>query len=178
MKKTRLKVIASFILLKFFFDLWWEIFIAEISYWQSNVFMYSSKCFMFSDIDECETPELAAKCVENAECCNLPAHYVCKCNPGFEGDGEIECLGKKSYFWKINPSPSPRLNRLSLSMKHWMKLIIVAFYLLPAVFMLRYWRMPTPGCLWYQRSVSEYSWQFHLLVSRWLWRQSLRWGEF
>ena len=50
---------------------------------------------IFTDIDECKVPELAAKCVENAECCNLPAYYACKCNPGFEGDGEIECLGKK-----------------------------------------------------------------------------------
>ena len=32
------------------------------------------------DIDECKDPELASLCVENAECCNLPAHSVCKCN--------------------------------------------------------------------------------------------------
>ena len=48
---------------------------------------------MRADIDECKVPELAAKCVENAECCNLPAHYVCKCKAGFEGDGESECTG-------------------------------------------------------------------------------------
>ena len=46
-----------------------------------------------SDIDECKIPEYASKCVENAECCNLPAHYVCKCKEGFEGDGSIECRG-------------------------------------------------------------------------------------
>ena len=50
--------------------------------------------FLFSDIDECAIPELAAKCVENAECCNLPAEYVCKCKPGFEGDGQVECQGE------------------------------------------------------------------------------------
>ena len=43
------------------------------------------------DIDECAIPELASKCVRNAECCNLPAHYVCKCGKGFEGDGNVEC---------------------------------------------------------------------------------------
>lgn len=47
----------------------------------------------YTDIDECKNPELAAKCVENAECCNLPAHYSCKCKPGFQGDGEKQCLG-------------------------------------------------------------------------------------
>jgi hypothetical protein len=50
------------------------------------------------DIDECKNPELAAKCVENAECCNLPAHYSCKCKPGFQGDGEKQCLGKPIAF--------------------------------------------------------------------------------
>ena len=49
---------------------------------------------LFSDIDECAIPELAGKCVENAECCNLPAEYVCKCRPGFEGDGQLECRGE------------------------------------------------------------------------------------
>ena len=46
---------------------------------------------MLKDIDECAIPELASKCVRNAECCNLPAHYVCKCGKGFEGDGNVEC---------------------------------------------------------------------------------------
>ena len=50
--------------------------------------------FLFPDIDECAIPELAGKCVDNAECCNLPAEYVCKCKPGFEGDGQVECRGK------------------------------------------------------------------------------------
>ncbi|KAJ8890121.1 hypothetical protein PR048_009628 [Dryococelus australis] len=44
-----------------------------------------------TDIDECQDPAVAARCVENAECCNLPAHFVCKCKPGFEGDGEVLC---------------------------------------------------------------------------------------
>ena len=49
-----------------------------------------------ADIDECTIPELAAKCVDNAECCNLPAEYVCKCKQGFEGDGQVECRGESS----------------------------------------------------------------------------------
>ena len=32
--------------------------------------------------------------MDNAECCNLPAEYVCKCKPGFEGDGQVECRGE------------------------------------------------------------------------------------
>lgn len=47
-----------------------------------------------TDIDECSDPSIAARCVQNAECCNLPAHFVCKCKPGFEGDGEEFCRGK------------------------------------------------------------------------------------
>ena len=46
-----------------------------------------------ADIDECAVPALADKCVANAECCNLPAEYICKCKPGFEGDGLVECRG-------------------------------------------------------------------------------------
>lgn len=45
------------------------------------------------DINECEDPAVSARCVANAECCNLPAHFICKCNRGFEGDGEEECRG-------------------------------------------------------------------------------------
>lgn len=44
-----------------------------------------------ADINECEDPRLAARCVENAECCNLPANFLCKCKPGFKGDGEERC---------------------------------------------------------------------------------------
>lgn len=47
--------------------------------------------FSLSDIDECQDPAVAARCVENAECCNLPAHFACKCKPGYEGDGEEQC---------------------------------------------------------------------------------------
>lgn len=46
-----------------------------------------------TDIDECKDPAIAARCVENAECCNLPAHFVCKCKQGYEGDGESLCTG-------------------------------------------------------------------------------------
>lgn len=63
------------------------------SLFKINVLFPSFWCASL-DIDECKNPELAAKCVENAECCNLPAHYSCKCKPGFQGDGEKQCLGK------------------------------------------------------------------------------------
>lgn len=49
-----------------------------------------------ADIDECADPAIAARCVQNAECCNLPAHFLCKCKPGYEGDGEELCLGEFS----------------------------------------------------------------------------------
>lgn len=48
---------------------------------------------IFLDVNECEDPTISARCVKNAECCNLPAHFICKCNRGFEGDGEEECRG-------------------------------------------------------------------------------------
>lgn len=44
-----------------------------------------------SDINECEDPTLSSFCVENAECCNLPGHFVCKCQDGFEGNGTQSC---------------------------------------------------------------------------------------
>lgn len=54
--------------------------------------------FFFVDIDECADPAIASRCVANAECCNVPAHFVCKCKPGFEGDGEELCTGKIFVF--------------------------------------------------------------------------------
>ena len=66
--------------------------------------------FSVADIDECQIPELSRKCVENAECCNLPAEYVCKCKPGFEGDGQVECRGELSAGMKkttVPPPPAP-----------------------------------------------------------------------
>lgn len=50
--------------------------------------------FIYLDINECEDPTIASRCVQNAECCNLPSHFLCKCKPGFVGDGEVECRGK------------------------------------------------------------------------------------
>lgn len=56
--------------------------------------LYSSVTnILFVDINECEDPAVSSRCVANAECCNLPAHFICKCNRGFEGDGEEECRG-------------------------------------------------------------------------------------
>ncbi|GBN12717.1 Fibrillin-2 [Araneus ventricosus] len=48
-------------------------------------------CLKKFDINECEIPSLAAICVENAECCNLPGHYVCKCGPGYTGNATVSC---------------------------------------------------------------------------------------
>lgn len=60
------------------------------------------------DIDECADPSISARCVENAECCNLPAHFLCKCKAGFEGDGEEYCAGEFSFIdYKL------RINSLS-----------------------------------------------------------------
>lgn len=42
--------------------------------------------------------------MENAWCCNLPAHFLCKCNEGFTGDGEVQCLGKFSRLLQRVPS--------------------------------------------------------------------------
>lgn len=58
----------------------------------SGLTFFSFDLYLYEkDIDECQDPSIAARCVENAECCNLPAHFVCKCKPGFEGDGEELC---------------------------------------------------------------------------------------
>ena len=43
------------------------------------------------DINECEDPTLSSFCVENAECCNLPGYFVCKCRDGYEGNGTQSC---------------------------------------------------------------------------------------
>jgi len=48
--------------------------------------------------------QIFSRCVSNAECCNLPAHFVCKCKPGFEGDGEVECRGRLFSITVLNKS--------------------------------------------------------------------------
>ena len=42
-------------------------------------------------MNECEEPVLAGLCVENSECINLPGHFLCKCKPGYFGDGTDKC---------------------------------------------------------------------------------------
>lgn len=64
---------------------------------------------VFLDIDECQDPAIKARCVENSECCNLPSHYVCKCNQGYEGDGEVSCTGK------LNKDPISSFNHSTKS---------------------------------------------------------------
>jgi len=44
-----------------------------------------------TDINECDDPAIARRCVENAECCNLPSNFLCKCKSGYIGDGEVHC---------------------------------------------------------------------------------------
>lgn len=43
--------------------------------------------FFIVDIDECSTNR--HKCHKNAYCVNTPGEYRCKCNDGYEGDGQI-----------------------------------------------------------------------------------------
>lgn len=52
---------------------------------------YDGDGFSCHDINECEEPTLAALCADNAECCNLPGHFVCKCKPGFTGNATDTC---------------------------------------------------------------------------------------
>lgn len=59
--------------------------------------MLNVSVVFFSDINECDDPAIASRCVANAECCNLPAHFLCKCLAGFEGDAEVECRGTNFY---------------------------------------------------------------------------------
>ncbi|KYN12619.1 Nidogen-2 [Trachymyrmex cornetzi] len=43
------------------------------------------------DINECDDPAIARRCVENAECCNLPSNFLCQCKSGYIGNGEVHC---------------------------------------------------------------------------------------
>lgn len=52
---------------------------------------------------------MAARCVENAECCNLPAHFLCKCKAGYQGDGEVQCLGMEALYTVSNSALIPYL---------------------------------------------------------------------
>lgn len=58
------------------------VFIVKVLKWPSTELIYNiiDKKFLLTnaDIDECQDPSIAARCVENAECCNLPAHFACK----------------------------------------------------------------------------------------------------
>jgi hypothetical protein len=42
------------------------------------------------DVDYCAQGH---ECDENAECYNLKTTYMCKCKPGFQGDGS-HCTGE------------------------------------------------------------------------------------
>ena len=43
------------------------------------------------DVDECESN--TAMCHPLANCSNIPGSYNCTCNPGYPGDGFINCTG-------------------------------------------------------------------------------------
>lgn len=47
--------------------------------------------FFLIDVNECDDPSLTSYCAENAECCNLPGHFVCKCKSGFTGNATQLC---------------------------------------------------------------------------------------
>jgi hypothetical protein len=58
----------------------------------SCVTLNSYFTFCPSDVNECDDPSLASYCAENAECCNLPGHFVCKCKSGFTGNATQQCV--------------------------------------------------------------------------------------
>lgn len=107
-----------------------------------------------ADIDECQDPNIAQRCVENAECCNLPAHFVCKCKPGFEGDGEERCAGKSNgwnYLLTATISTNPT-----------------------ARFLHRYQRMLGSASVWPERGMRQPARQLHLPVQGGLLRRSVQ----
>lgn len=68
--------------------------IAKVRAYHSSPTLYRMLLFrshVSADINECDNPAFAARCVENAECCNLPSNFLCKCKPGYIGDGEVHC---------------------------------------------------------------------------------------
>ena len=60
--------------------------------WKPNpIFLFFSLFSLFlTDIDECKT--YPSKCQVNAICNNTNGSYVCKCKPGYTGDGR-NCAG-------------------------------------------------------------------------------------
>ena len=54
---------------------------------------------MFSDIDECQRPELS-QCDENARCENTDGAYQCICNDGYDGTG-AECWGNALLYYPL-----------------------------------------------------------------------------
>ena len=54
---------------------------------------------LFLDIDECTE---GSRCHKNADCKNTPGSFTCTCKKGFEGDGFVECEGKKKNVMVIS----------------------------------------------------------------------------
>jgi hypothetical protein len=78
---------------------------------------------------------LAALCAENAECCNLPGHFVCKCKPGFTGNATVSCTGIIDsiyiliiyyFFYALN---KPNINQiLKISIKSYKTIFFIRLY--------------------------------------------------
>lgn len=51
---------------------------------------------LHADIDECTLG--TDDCVEGlATCTDTPGSFTCACNPGYAGDGVVECTGKSVW---------------------------------------------------------------------------------
>lgn len=64
--------------------------IGKYMYWALMII----KEWFFSDIDECSSSNV---CHSNAMCNNTVGSYICKCNPGYTGDGK-NCTSSCFHF--------------------------------------------------------------------------------
>ena len=74
------------------------------------IFRYDQHCS--ADINECDTG--ADNCVADATCMDTPGSFECVCDPGFSGDGTIECVLLGEYTVK-----SHDCNALKLQCQHY-----------------------------------------------------------
>ena len=57
----------------------------------SKKYKSTHSIYYFADINECETEK--HHCDSNAFCNNTKGSYICRCKPGFTGNG-VNCTGK------------------------------------------------------------------------------------